>query len=212
MGYHEEETKQRVAKHRAQVEVETARLAAEPARIEAEARAEAVRAEAQAALVRARGENFDTELTLIAEQNKPALAQVEATRLAYTGLIRLGIVAIVAVAAIVLLSCDAREAVSDERRAVVDGIGLSLCPDGDDAPCVDCEPIGDALRCEVCIPEPGGEEVCEPLGLRWVACAGGWCVECITFEHSEGVGCTFAGPGVACSGTCTATKCKGDCW
>ena len=133
MGYHEEETKQRVAKHCAQVEVETARLAAEPARIEAEARAEAVRAEAQAALVRARGENFDTELTLIAEQNKPELARVEAMRDMYRGLIKLGMLTIAVMAAVALLSCDAREAVSDERRVVVDGVGLSLSPDGDDA-------------------------------------------------------------------------------
>lgn len=98
-----QETEQHRLRH--QRDVELARLRSDPARIAAEAAAEKAKIEAQAALVRTRAENFDTELTLIAEQNKPALAQVEATRAMYGALIKLGALTIVAITifAVVLL-------------------------------------------------------------------------------------------------------------
>lgn len=95
MGLFEQETEQVRLRHLRDVEI--AKIKANPDRIAAEAAADAAKIEAQAALVRVRGEHFDTELTLIAEQNKPALARAEATREMYRGLLKLGALAIVAI-------------------------------------------------------------------------------------------------------------------
>lgn len=91
MGLFEQETEQARLRHQRAVDI--AKINANTARLAAEAAAAPARIEAEAALVRARGDHFDTELTLIAEQNKPALAQAEATREMYRGLVKLGALA-----------------------------------------------------------------------------------------------------------------------
>lgn len=95
MGLFEEQTEQSRLRHKRDIEI--AKIKANPNTIAAEAAAEKEKFEAQAALVRVRGENFDTELTLIAEANKPALAQVDAYREMNRNLVKLGALAITAI-------------------------------------------------------------------------------------------------------------------